>query len=57
MPRNADIADNPDEPGVRCLRMELSLSPAILYVKVRRGYCFAELEEGVVFEVQEGRGD
>ena len=24
------IADNPEEPGVRCLRMELSLSPAIL---------------------------
>jgi hypothetical protein len=24
------IADNPEEPGVRCLRIELSLSPAIL---------------------------
>jgi hypothetical protein len=24
------IEDNPDEPGVRCLRIELSLSPAIL---------------------------
>jgi hypothetical protein len=23
------IEDNPDEPGVMCLRMELSLSPAI----------------------------
>ena len=24
------IEDNPDEPGVRCLRMELSLSPAMM---------------------------
>ena len=26
------IEDNPDEPGVNCLRMELSLSPAIVKV-------------------------
>lgn len=28
----AYIDDNPEEPGVRCLRIELSLSPAILKV-------------------------
>jgi hypothetical protein len=27
--RRSYIEDNPDEPGVMCLRMELSLSPAI----------------------------
>lgn len=31
----AYIADNPELPGVRCLRMELSLSPAILDVLLR----------------------
>jgi hypothetical protein len=36
---SAYICDNPEEPGVRCLRMEESRSPAILlvdYVCVRR---------------------
>jgi len=26
------IEDSPEEPGVKCLRIELSLSPAILYL-------------------------
>jgi hypothetical protein len=32
MPRIVYIEDNPEEPGVKCLRIELSLSPAILYL-------------------------
>jgi hypothetical protein len=29
------MADNPEEPGVKCLRIELSLSPAILNMRMR----------------------
>ncbi len=38
----AYIDDNPEEPGVKCLRIELSLSPAIL---VRFGLCREEKRE------------
>ena len=30
------MADNPEEPGVRCLRIELSLSPAMLNILLRK---------------------
>lgn len=32
---NANIADNPDEPGVKCLRMELSLSAIVMLCEKR----------------------
>lgn len=42
------IEDNPEEPGVMCLRMELSLSPAIV-----KRFCMCKLQKRIGGDGQE----
>jgi hypothetical protein len=54
----AYIEESPEEPGVRCLRIEESLSPAILYILRgccncgelwRNGGCFRRFRELTIY--------